>query len=101
MKEKILKAAVEICMKKNYELMTKHEVARSLDVSPALINHYYTSIEHLRDCVVGHAITHGVDIVTAWACMNNHPYTQTLHPDQIEIILKSGVMKGNSDDQQA
>jgi AcrR family transcriptional regulator len=47
-KEQILQAAIELAEKSRYNIITRREVAKAADVSPALINHYFNYIRNLR-----------------------------------------------------
>lgn len=55
-KFQILAAAIKVAKIQGYRQITREEVAAAAQVSEALINTYYGSIQHLRRCVILQAI---------------------------------------------
>lgn len=55
-KEQILNTAITLSIEKGYQQLTRRSVANRMQCASALINHYFQSIENLRQAVLLTAI---------------------------------------------
>ena len=64
-KEKLLKQAIKLAIKQGYRNIKRDMVAQKVKLSPALVNHYFGTIENLQTEVLKYAIKTRILILVA------------------------------------
>jgi len=69
----VLNKAIELAKEKGYNSITRKEIAEAAEITPALLSHYFDSIESLRATVLKIAIRRKVLEIVAQGLVNNDP----------------------------
>lgn len=88
-KQSILDGAVKLAQRQHYATITRDQLASACDVAGALINHYFGTIEKLRDEIVKEAVRREVLRVVAQGIIAKHPATRRASLDLRRRALAS------------
>lgn len=75
-KAQILNVAVDVAKNVGYNLLTRKRVSTAAEVSPALINRYFNTMDNLRQEVMKYAIQHEIIRIVANGLGTRCPYAQ-------------------------
>jgi len=64
-RKQVLEAALSVAKANGYQTVKRDDVAKSANVSPGLISHYFENTEQLRICILKTAILNGVPEIVA------------------------------------
>ena len=84
-KQQIITAAVELAiLKGGYKNITRDDIAGLANCSMGLINHYFGTVEELREEVIKQAIALVIPEIIVEALLDKSPLVENL-PDELKI----------------
>jgi AcrR family transcriptional regulator len=70
-REHLLNIAINIALQKGYYNVLRKDIAKVANISPALINHYFKTIDNLKKEIVATAVKRGILNIIAQAISIN------------------------------
>ena len=89
-REQIIAAFLWVARTKGYQVVTRSDVAKRLDISEALVTRYFSdSMDDLRADALTYAIEHRNDKIIAQALTVNDPLVSELSEEIIKEVKQS------------
>lgn len=86
---KIMTAALRIASKRGYLNMVRGEIAEEAGSSPGLVNHYFGTMDALRDAVMTEAVKTGQLDVIAQGLAAGHAVARDAPPELREAAVRA------------
>jgi DNA-binding transcriptional regulator YbjK len=72
-RRQLLDVAIELSRTVGYDKVTRHEIADAAEISPALVSHYFKTVEQLREVILRTAVKRAIPEIVAQGIIRRDP----------------------------